>query len=45
VIEAQKHEREMPQVGIFATRSIATLDRRHFEILQPLAGGRFLLVP
>lgn len=29
----------------FATRSIATLDRRHFEVLRPLAGGRFVLVP
>lgn len=28
-----------------ATRSIATLDRRHFEVLRPLAGGRFAIVP
>lgn len=27
------------------TRSIATLDRRHFEVLRPLAGGRFAIVP
>lgn len=27
------------------TRSIATLDRRHFEVPRPLAGGRFSLVP
>lgn len=27
------------------TRTIATLDRRHFEILRPLDGGRFTLVP
>lgn len=29
----------------FATRSIATLDRRHFDVLRPLDGGRFRLVP
>jgi uncharacterized protein len=28
-----------------ATRSIATLDRRHFDVLRPLAGGRFAIVP
>jgi predicted nucleic acid-binding protein len=27
------------------TRTIATLDRRHFEVLRPLAGGRFTIVP
>ena len=27
------------------TRTIATLDRRHFEVLRPLSGGRFLIVP
>ena len=27
------------------TRSIATLDRRHFDVLRPLAGGRFSIVP
>jgi len=29
----------------FGTRSIATLDRRHFEVLRPLSGGRFSIVP
>jgi predicted nucleic acid-binding protein len=29
----------------FRTRTIATLDRRHFEVLRPLAGGRFKIVP
>ena len=27
------------------TRSIATLDRRHFGVLRPLDGGRFKLLP
>jgi uncharacterized protein len=27
------------------TTSIATLDRRHFSVLRPLAGGRFALLP
>ncbi len=27
------------------TRRILTLDRRHFEVLRPLDGGRFRLVP
>lgn len=27
------------------TRTVATLDRRHFSVLRPLAGGRFTLVP
>ncbi len=27
------------------TRRIATLDRRHFDVLRPLAGGRFAIVP
>ncbi|HEY5880703.1 MAG TPA: PIN domain-containing protein [Nakamurella sp.] len=27
------------------TRTIATLDRRHFSVLRPLAGGRFTVVP
>ena len=27
------------------TRSIATLDPRHFEVLRPLGGGRFTIVP
>ena len=29
----------------YATRRIATLDRRHFEVLRPLQGGRFTVVP
>jgi predicted nucleic acid-binding protein len=27
------------------TRSLLTLDRRHFEVLRPLEGGRFRLLP
>jgi predicted nucleic acid-binding protein len=27
------------------TREILTLDHRHFEVLRPLSGGRFKLVP
>lgn len=29
----------------YGTRTIATLDRRHFDVLRPLRGGRFKLVP
>jgi predicted nucleic acid-binding protein len=29
----------------FGTRRILTLDRRHFDVLRPLDGGRFTLVP
>lgn len=29
----------------YGTRTIATLDRRHFEVLRPLDGGRFTIVP
>lgn len=29
----------------FSTRTIATLDRRHFNVLRPLRGGRFRIVP
>jgi hypothetical protein len=29
----------------FRTKSILTLDRRHFEILRPLQGGRFKILP
>lgn len=29
----------------FRTRTIATLDRRHFSVLRPLSGGRFRLLP
>ncbi|MFN8233500.1 MAG: PIN domain-containing protein [Actinomycetota bacterium] len=27
------------------TRQILTLDRRHFDMLRPLSGGRFKLIP
>lgn len=29
----------------YQTRTIATLDHRHFSVLRPLDGGRFTLVP
>ena len=29
----------------FQTQTIVTLDRRHFDILRPLSGGRFLVLP
>lgn len=29
----------------YRTNTILTLDRRHFNVLRPLAGGRFILVP
>ena len=29
----------------YQTRTIATLDHRHFSVLRPLPGGRFTLVP
>jgi predicted nucleic acid-binding protein len=29
----------------YRTRTIATLDRRHFEVLRPIGGGRFTVVP
>jgi uncharacterized protein len=29
----------------YATRRIATLDRRHFDVLRPLSGGRFAILP
>jgi hypothetical protein len=29
----------------FGTKTVATLDRRHFEVLRPLDGGRFTIVP
>lgn len=29
----------------YATRTILTLDRRHFEVVRPLGGGRFELLP
>jgi uncharacterized protein len=29
----------------YRTRTIVTLDRRHFEVLRPVGGGRFTIVP
>jgi len=29
----------------FGTRTVLTLDRRHFDVLRPLDGGRFTLLP
>lgn len=29
----------------FRTRKMLTLDRRHFDVLRPLGGGRFTLLP
>lgn len=29
----------------YRTTTIATLDRRHFEVLQPIRGGRFTVLP
>ncbi|HEX3829910.1 MAG TPA: PIN domain-containing protein [Sporichthyaceae bacterium] len=29
----------------FGTKTVATLDRRHFDVLRPLDGGRFTIVP
>jgi hypothetical protein len=29
----------------YRTRTIATLDRRHFEVVRPTGGGRFSIVP
>jgi predicted nucleic acid-binding protein len=29
----------------FQTRTVATLDRRHFTVLRPIGGGRFAVVP
>ena len=29
----------------YQTRTIVTLDRRHFDVLRPLAGGRFTVLP
>ncbi|MBA2323093.1 MAG: PIN domain-containing protein [Actinomycetota bacterium] len=29
----------------YRTRAIATLDRRHFDVLRPLGGGRFTVLP
>jgi predicted nucleic acid-binding protein len=29
----------------YRTKTIVTLDRRHFDVLRPLGGGRFSLLP
>lgn len=29
----------------YSARTVLTLDRRHFEVLRPLDGGRFKLLP
>ena len=29
----------------YRTKTILTLDRRHFEVVRPLAGGRFVVLP
>jgi len=29
----------------YATRTILTLDHRHFDVVRPLSGGRFKVVP
>ncbi len=29
----------------YRTRTILTLDRRHFDVLRPLTGGRFKVIP
>ena len=29
----------------YRTRTIATLDRRHFEVVRPTGGGRFTILP
>lgn len=29
----------------YRTRTIVTLDRRHFAVLRPIAGGRFAVMP
>lgn len=29
----------------YRTRTMATLDRRHFNVLRPLGGGRFVVLP
>ncbi len=31
--------------GRFRTRTIVTLDRRHFDILRPITGNRFTVLP
>jgi predicted nucleic acid-binding protein len=29
----------------YRTRTIVSLDRRHFDVLRPLSGGRFTVLP
>lgn len=29
----------------YGTRTIATLDRRHFDVLRPITGDRFIVLP
>ena len=29
----------------YRTRTVVTLDRRHFDVLRPLSGGRFRVLP
>jgi predicted nucleic acid-binding protein len=29
----------------YRTRTVVTLDRRHFDVLRPLGGGRFRILP
>lgn len=29
----------------YRTRTLVTLDRRHFEVVRPLGGGRFTILP
>jgi uncharacterized protein len=29
----------------YRTQTVVTLDRRHFDVLRPLAGGRFTILP
>ncbi|MFI5259448.1 MAG: PIN domain-containing protein [Candidatus Limnocylindrales bacterium] len=31
--------------ALYRTRTIVTLDHRHFDVLRPLAGGRFEVLP
>jgi hypothetical protein len=31
--------------GRYRTRTIVTLDHRHFDVLRPLSGGRFTIMP
>jgi len=29
----------------YGTRTVLTLDRRHFDVIRPLSGGRFTILP